>query len=68
MGESEDVSQYSLCKLCDAVNANYLKHYYFDCRKVVGLITDSVTEICKYLLTGGKLDKRLLQFSCFGDS
>ncbi|XP_063603272.1 uncharacterized protein LOC134779200 [Penaeus indicus] len=68
VGETEDVPQYTSCKLCDAHNANHLQHYCLECPEVADLISkrDSVSDVCKYLLAEDNLDVILLQYPYFG--
>ena len=68
VGGTEDVPQFSSCKLCDAHNANNLHHYCLECPVVAPLIPHrrTVVDVCRYLLTDDHLDILLVQHPHFG--
>ena len=68
VGGTEDVPQFSSCRVCDAPNGNTLHHYCLECPAVAHLLPhrQSVLDVCKHLLTSDNLDILLLQQPRFG--
>ncbi len=68
VGRTEDVSQFSSCRVCDALNANTLHHYCLESPALTHLLPhrQSVLDVCKHLLTGDNLELLLLQQPRFG--
>ena len=68
VSQAEDVPHYSSCKLCNAPNANTLDHYCLQCPTVIHLLPQgqTLTQICKHLLSDDNLDVLLVRHPQFG--